>query len=156
MNEDTYLKSTSFIAFTVLHTCYRNSLIKITPKILIDELKSGVQALLAQWIARWTSNPKVVGSSPTQGIFLYFEVGLSWKNFIYSVRMYRTRHHFMEFSYRSRDVRREWRHHDVIKSVSFKVDKRIKQIWSLLVCLVRHTVHNVVLKRYWNPKFRRN
>ena len=28
------------------------------------------QALLAQWIARWTSNPKVVGSSPTQGIFL--------------------------------------------------------------------------------------
>ena len=27
------------------------------------------QALLAQWIARWTSNPKVVGSSPTQGIF---------------------------------------------------------------------------------------
>ena len=71
MNEDTYLKSTSFIAFTVLHTCYRNSLIKITPKILIDELKSGVQALLAQWIARWTSNPKVVGSSPTQGILLY-------------------------------------------------------------------------------------
>ena len=27
------------------------------------------QALLAQWIARWTSNPKVVGSSPTQGTF---------------------------------------------------------------------------------------
>ena len=25
------------------------------------------QALLAQWIARWTSNPKVAGSSPAQG-----------------------------------------------------------------------------------------
>ena len=24
---------------------------------------------MAQWIARWTSNPKVVGSSPTWGIF---------------------------------------------------------------------------------------
>ena len=31
------------------------------------------QALLAQWIARWTSNPKVVGSSPTQGTFLNLE-----------------------------------------------------------------------------------
>ena len=72
MNEDTYLKSTSFITFTVLHTCYRNPLIKITPKILIDEFENGVQALLAQWIARWTSNPKVVGSSPTQGIFFIY------------------------------------------------------------------------------------
>ena len=25
------------------------------------------QAPVAQWIARWTSNPKVVGSSPTWG-----------------------------------------------------------------------------------------
>ena len=28
------------------------------------------QALLAQWIARWTSNPKVAGSSPAQGNLL--------------------------------------------------------------------------------------
>ena len=32
-------------------------------------IESSNQALLAQWIARWTSNPKVVGSSPTQGNF---------------------------------------------------------------------------------------
>ena len=30
------------------------------------------QALLAQWIARWTSNPKVAGSSPAQGNLLKF------------------------------------------------------------------------------------
>ena len=29
-----------------------------------------VRALVAQWIARWTSNPKVVGSSPTWGVML--------------------------------------------------------------------------------------
>ena len=34
-------------------------------------IESSDQALLAQWIARWTSNPKVVGSSPTQGNFSF-------------------------------------------------------------------------------------
>ena len=30
-------------------------------------------ARVAQWIARWTSNPKVAGSSPAQGnLFEYF------------------------------------------------------------------------------------
>ena len=34
---------------------------------------SNTVALLAQWIARWTSNPKVAGSSPAQGnLFEYF------------------------------------------------------------------------------------
>ena len=33
------------------------------------KVRGSTQALLAQWIARWTSNPKVVGSSPTQGTF---------------------------------------------------------------------------------------
>ena len=42
---------------------YQSTIINI--KVL---LFSETQALLAQWIARWTSNPKVVGSSPTQGI----------------------------------------------------------------------------------------
>ena len=37
-------------------------------------IESSDQALLAQWIARWTSNPKVVGSSPTQGNFLSSKV----------------------------------------------------------------------------------
>ena len=39
-----------------------------------------IQALLAQWIARWTSNPKVVGSSPTQGNLLSVKVNclLNW------------------------------------------------------------------------------
>ena len=30
-------------------------------------------ALLAQWIARWTSNPKVAGSSPAQGMFFFLD-----------------------------------------------------------------------------------
>ena len=30
------------------------------------------RALVAQWIARWTSNPKVVGSSPTWGVLLVY------------------------------------------------------------------------------------
>ena len=29
---------------------------------------------MAQWIERWTSNPKVAGSSPAQGILLQPEV----------------------------------------------------------------------------------
>ena len=33
------------------------------------------QAPVAQWIARWTSNPKVVGSSPTWGsIFMFYHL----------------------------------------------------------------------------------
>ena len=29
---------------------------------------------VAQWIARWTSNPEVVGSNPTGDVFYYFIV----------------------------------------------------------------------------------
>ncbi len=36
-----------------------------------------LNALLAQWIAHRTSNPGVVGSSPTQGVLLFF-IYLFW------------------------------------------------------------------------------
>ena len=39
------------------------------------------QAPVAQWIARWTSNPKVVGSSPTWGKVFIFLNGLIWVYF---------------------------------------------------------------------------
>ena len=41
-----------------------------------------LQALLAQWIARWTSNPKVVGSSPTQGNFWFQILFLATRNLL--------------------------------------------------------------------------
>ena len=42
----------------------------------------GRQAPVAQWIARWTSNPKVVGSSPTWGkTFSHYSLRYSYKQY---------------------------------------------------------------------------
>ena len=45
-------------------------------QFIFELISCDVQALLAQWIARWTSNPKVVGSSPTQGTPFYWTINV--------------------------------------------------------------------------------
>ena len=101
-----------------------------------------------------------MGSSPTQGTFFKHD-SATWSSIIRKefylqfVNVQNTSSFygvFISITWCSK----KWRQHDVIKNVSFKVDKRIKPIGSLLACRGGHIVHNVVSKLYWNPKFRRN
>ena len=49
-----------------------------TIKFIFCSFRLVTTAPVAQWIARWTSNPKVVGSSPTWGKFFSINVIETW------------------------------------------------------------------------------